>query len=540
MANWDSVSSPIQTQNSGWDAVSSPIAMPQPSNIAEQAQQDAQNKIPFWQGAANAMGIPAARAGLTRIPLGIMQAESEGLSQGANALGMPKTGAALQNTADILRQTAAEESANAENNKRESPIMATVANLAPQALQLAGFGTSLPGIAGAGFTSGVAGPKLTQQDLQQAGYQPANTIADKAMGALSYLPQQAEKLIGINPESRFGQGVTNATGGLEGYGIVKKVPKIADALTPEPQGATQAQVSAMKDAAYAKADAVGGQLNPEAVNQTITKAEAVAPQTPEGKAFAGNNQTTQAVNDLQALKDKPLSLAAYQEIDKDLTNRISKETDVAGNVTPDGKNLIQIRQHLRDATQNAGQSDLVNANGFDSYNQARQLAATDFRMRDVQNIFDNAEMSQNPQTAIRSGFKALVKKGQGGFTDKEWADVNKAARTGIVAGALKFIGGKLVSGAAGMAAGGLGGGPLGVPVGLAMGEAIGYPLRKAGEALQAAPGQALMNKLGNRPVVQDALATNLGSMPAAQAAALMKQIMGMRNRVNNINPQGTQ
>lgn len=260
------------------------------------------------------------------------------------------------------------------------------------------------------------------------------------------------------------------------------------------QAASPEEVNNLKNLAYAKADAEGGQLTPDAVNQAIGKAEAVAPQTPEGKAFAGNNATTQAVNDLQSLKDKPLSLGAYEEIDKDLTNRISKETDIGGKLTPDGVNLTQIRQHLRDAAANAGEGDLIDGNGFASYRQAQQLAATKFRMDDVQSIFNKADLADNPQSVIKNGFARLVSRGQGGFTDSEWADVNKAAKTGLATGALKLVGSKLLSGLVGYSAGGL--------PGAAVAEAGAFGLRKAGAALQARPAYSVMNKLGSRPIVQ--------------------------------------
>lgn len=351
-----------------------------------------------------------------------------------------------------------------------------------------------------------------------------------------FLPGLAKGVKAVVPES-VASAITSAPGKVGDF--IQRNTKDGSFLNdessgappPPPAGASRAVVSDLTKQAYAAADAQGGTLAPTAVDAAINKAASVAPQTPEGITFAGENATTKAVNALQSLKGKPLSLAAYEEIDKDLTNRIAGETDITGKVSPDGKNLTEIRQNLRDATQNAAPGDLVgNSQGFDSYNQARQLAATGFRMRDVQQIFDKAENADNPQTVIKNGFSRLKSKGQGGFTDAEWADVDKASRTGLVAGTLKILGSRLISGIAGTAAGAAGGGVIGAPIGLMVGEALGYPLRKAGAALQSRPGNALMDKLGNRPVVQDALANS-------NAPPVDPQIANMRARVDAANAQ---
>ncbi len=367
------------------------------------------------------------------------------------------------------------------------------------------------------------GNKLGQAEQGYEEYKQANPAEARTLGNLNNIVQAFPIAQGIGSAVEAAPALAeNIAGKLGDMGKTIKlnydnIPEAKNAFLANqtsgrplvPEGATPEEVQALKKLTYDKADAEGGQLNPGAVNQAVAKAEAVAPQTEEGKAFAGENPTTKAVNDLQVLKNKPLSMGAYEEIDKDLTGRIAGQTDALGKVSPDGMNLTQIRQHLRDAAATAGKDNVVDGNGFASYRQAQQLASINFRMNDVNAITSMAEYADNPQTYIRNGFKRLVKQGQGGFSDDEWSDVQKAAKTGLLAGTLKTLGNKWVSGVVGGITGGLAGGGLAsaftAPAGIAIGEALGYPLRQAGAVLQNRPVNSLMNKLGNRQVIQDVL-----------------------------------
>lgn len=295
-------------------------------------------------------------------------------------------------------------------------------------------------------------------------------------------------------------------------------------------------IKALTKQAYALADAQGGQLAPSAVNNIIAKATEVGPKTPEVALFTGTTPTTQAIADLSLLKDKPLSLQTFEGIDKELTNRIDGQTDALGIVSPDGRNLIQIRQHLRDAADNAAEGDLVNNEGFASYKQARQLASTGFREDELARIYQKAESADVPQTVIKNGFARLRDSGMNGYTPEEQAAIRMAAKTGIVTGALKIGGSRLISGIVGAAGGAAGGGIPGSLAGATAAEALAYPLRKAAGAIQAAKGAKVSSLLLNRPVVQEAALqfspAELAKMPTQDA---LKAIEGMRARVNMAN-----
>lgn len=152
----------------------------------------------------------------------------------------------------------------------------------------------------------------------------------------------------------------------------------------------------------------------------------------------------------------------------------------------------------------------------DALNSARDLYSASARMRTMQGIIDNANMTDNPATAIKTGFRNLAKQvnvNPRGYTPEEVQAINNAAKTGIVTGALKFMGSRIISGisggAAGAAAGAFGGGIPGAVAGSiagqAVGGAIGAPFRAGANALQQSRAQNAINLVSQRPAVQAAM-----------------------------------
>lgn len=501
-----------------------------PSDTYEQAQSDIGNKVPFWQGAANSIGIPAFRAGITRIPLGIMQAESEGLSKAANSVGLPDTANALSNTANLMSNEATTESVNAEANKVANPVMGTAMNILPQIGQVAGFGTSLPGVVGAGFTMGAAAPKLSAD--QQAQIQPANTIADQAMNALGYLPKvavnAASNAAGIDPNSRFAQGIQGGLTGVEGFGIAKAIPKVIDAVTPEPAGANLTDIGNLKNAAYAKADASGQVFSPDDLGNKFASDVNNAASKPlsNGQLTDGDAYLNNILKSYAGFEDKPIGITEADKIDKNLSGDIQRAYKAGYNY--EGGKLADIQDNFR--------NQLGQAPAGEDLNQARGLAAAEFKMRDLQAIKDTANTQGEIKTGLKNLYKRIQKNPQG-WMDDEISAIQDGSKTGLLTGALQTVGGKLTSGVAGAVGGAIGGGIPGALIGAGIGEGVGFPMRLAAKAIQSGKLNKVMDMVGNRPVVQDAFnAPDLAPMPAAQAA----QIMGMRARVNRINQGNTQ
>lgn len=502
-----------------------------PKTVAEQGQQDAQNGKPFLQGVSDAMGIPALRAGITRLPFGIMQAESEGMGDVANAVGAPETAARFNNTADLMKREAASESANAEKNKQTEPVAGTIANIAPQIGQLAGFGTSLPGILAAGTTAGAAAPKLSPDDLQKAGYQPANTAFDQAMSALGYLPQQAVKAgadaIGVDPASRGAQAAQGALTAGEGYGVAKAVPAVANAagdlIADESSGKTSQMPNVFdKDEFQKRADQVyknatnSGQVfdNGVANNFANSVESAKVPALPNGKYSTGGQYLNNILDQYSGYENKPLSITDVDTIDKNLSGDISRA--YKGGYNYEAGTLKDIQQGLRDsASASPAGADLANA---------RNLWSAGIRAGKVQSLVDNAQLTDNPVTSLKSGARGLYKslqKNSQGFSPEEIQSVKQLAQTGIVTNSLRLLGSRLAP----MIAAGVGGAAAGPAGALFAGGAehvISGAARGLANKIQMGKADSALQTITNRPSVQAALNAKLSPPPASETYGPVK------------------
>lgn len=253
----------------------------------------------------------------------------------------------------------------------------------------------------------------------------------------------------------------------------------------------------------------------------------------EGKHTVGGQQYTQS--DLAGAQSE---LASLQALHDDLVQGI--QTNVQYNRTPWGnwrgknitnagdeaRSLANVRQqiaeqqaHIQDIQDNIDNAPAAEAKAqqaLESLNQGRALYAARARMKTIQRIQDFAYMTDNPATAMRTGFRNLakqVKANPRGWSQEEIDGINYGAHTGLVTGALKTMGGRLISGVAGAAGGAAGGGIPGALAGLAVGETLGFPLRKAATALQARRGQAVIDQIAQRPAVQQAMGVAPPSPP---------------------------
>lgn len=271
------------------------------------------------------------------------------------------------------------------------------------------------------------------------------------------------------------------------------------------QALSASNIRDMAGSAYDTAANQGGALHPNAVDAFINKASSVLPQTPAGKIVMGETSASKLVDRLQKLKGQPLSLAEAQEIDSGIGELANSEVIPAtGKLTAEGQKLYQVQQSLRDTIENAGPNNLIGGKaGFDSWKQGRDLWSASQRANDIERIMNRAEMTDNPVTALRTGFRTLASNPARlrGYTKTEVAAIQNAARTGIVTDALRTAGSRLISTLTG-AAGGSIGGPLGSMAGAGAGYALSTPLRAAADSLQRAKGTKVIKAIGNRPAVR--------------------------------------
>ena len=276
---------------------------------------------------------------------------------------------------------------------------------------------------------------------------------------------------------------------------------------------TAADVKALSSSFYADAAAKGGTLTPKFTNDFIEEAAKHAPQTEEGKIVLGENSVTQLVSRLQNLKDKPLSLDAAQEIDEGLGAMISKEYGLTG-LSKEGHKISEMQSNFREQIENAGAEHTTGGTaGFDALKSARKAWAQAAKMRDIEQVITRSQHSEQPVTALRSGFRTILSnpKKLRGFSKEEIAALKEAAKTGVVTDIYRQLGSRLVPLAAeatGAAVGGLPGWAAGAAVGN-----VGASLaRDAATARQMKKVNNLMGVLGRGTTATDA-AESLGVAP---------------------------
>lgn len=242
-----------------------------------------------------------------------------------------------------------------------------------------------------------------------------------------------------------------------------------------------------------------------------------------------------------------------KELERHLTNTVNGTAEFAGknqrgfwrqqsitSAADDAKNLANVKQQVASQESNISniEQNLANApqaeskakQALDALNQARDLYAGKARLQTIQRIIDNAYMTDNPATAMRTGFRNLAKQvnvSPRGWSAEEVTAINRAAKTGIMTGALKTMGGRLMSGVVGGVGGAVGGGIPGALAGAAIGEGIGYPMRVAANALQEGRGKAVANIVMQRPEIMQALpqsVKDIMALPPAQAKAALNAL----------------
>lgn len=326
----------------------------------------------------------------------------------------------------------------------------------------------------------VAGPQMLGRGI-------ANTmtpIVGKAFG-LDAKPQprgelwqpfygsaDVEKAIGTDyePETTAGKAValpSRIIGGIAGAkGIQAAEPKINKIIKDTSSGAaakapktTSDDIRSMANQAYKAADDMGGVLKPSVTNKFLDDVEGLAPQTAEGRMLAGDSAFTKNVEVLKQLRDRPLTLKAAQEIDEILGDKIDDFVDrTTGALSKEGKKLLDVQSSFRKAMDEASPDDIAGG-GFDAWKSGKKLWSQAAKLRDVEKIINRAEMTDNPATAIKTGFRNLYtnKARMRGFSQDEAALIKKAAETGVITDALKTLGSRLIPIGASVAGGGFGG-----------------------------------------------------------------------------------
>lgn len=311
------------------------------------------------------------------------------------------------------------------------------------------------GRAAASGVAGLAGAKGGGEVGEYLGGETGRLIGEIGGGiAGSLAGAYAPEILSSKAAEKVVSGISKAVGADDfAKGVQQGLPKLQ----------TAEDFRALANTAYRKADELGGTLKPDVTNRFIDEAaRKLVPQTAEGKLLAGESVSTKLAERLQNLAGKPISLRGAQEIDEILGDEIDRLSEL-GRLTKEGKKIYDLQTSFRKAIENAAEHEVTGGKeGFTMLKTARSLWKTQAQLRDVEKIIARAEMTDNPATSIKTGFRTLASNPERlkGFSPEAKKAIEHAAKTGLVTDALRMLGSRLNPIAAGAAAG-FGSGPVG-------------------------------------------------------------------------------
>lgn len=210
------------------------------------------------------------------------------------------------------------------------------------------------------------------------------------------------------------------------------------------------------------AEQQGGNLKPQFMDDYVDEISKMTPQTKIGKAMEGESPVAKMVTSLEPFRGQPLSFESAKEADEILGNLAYKNVDNFGKLDNNGRQFLDMQRTLRNMIEQAPDTAFENGReGFETAKEARKYWAAHLRMRDVERIIENANSYEQPSTAIKSGFRTLLRKAaKNGYSKEEIGAMKKAQKSGLVTDFFKIAGSALGPIGAGVA-GGAAAGPLG-------------------------------------------------------------------------------
>jgi len=119
-----------------------------------------------------------------------------------------------------------------------------------------------------------------------------------------------------------------------------------------------------------------------------------------------------------------------------------------GQMDSEGLGLAEIQNSLRQTIDDAAESDVIGGkSGFNSAKEGRRLWRKQAQLRDIESIIQRAELTVNPATAIKTGFRNLFMNPARmyGYDDATKAMIKKVADSGLTADILRTLGSPLIS-----------------------------------------------------------------------------------------------
>lgn len=222
---------------------------------------------------------------------------------------------------------------------------------------------------------------------------------------------------------------------------------------------TQEQVKALSQHSYKIADEHGAILSPEFTGKFIDSVEKMRPQTKEGRAFVGDDVLSGVLDRMKNWRGEktvgnagmqeshmPITLQGAQEIDEHLGGLIDRHF-TNGRLDKDGQKLLKVQDKFREMIESADEKDIEGGKaGFEAWKNGRFLWSRSRSLADIEKLLTRAQMSDNPATAIKTGFRNLYlnEKRMRAFTPKERQLIKRAAESNTVIDVVRTLGSKLV------------------------------------------------------------------------------------------------
>lgn len=346
-------------------------------------------------------------------------------------------------------------------------------------------------------------------------------IAAKSVGNLALLA----------PAVKYGEDIISAGGKLKRTVDASKVSKMS-----------ANELREKSSDLYKLAESKGGKLKPEFTEKLFQQYAKVKSKTAAGDIIEGQSDAARIIRELgDEYSGKSLNFETLMEMDEKLGQKAFSQVDNFGKVNDEGRKLLQMQSELRSALNSADDSLFVGGRGgFEVAKEAKKYWSAQAQMRDVERIIENAQYMQQPSTALKTGFRTLLrdKKRMKGYSPEARFAIEKAAKTGGIEGFYRLLGSDLVpiiaasaGGGATLSAGGVGALaaiPARIGQKLSQGQAIRMAQRKARQVEDAIRAGVLTPEAGKTEILKAyrdlGVPTVMTAAPISGATYLEEQV----------------
>jgi hypothetical protein len=306
-----------------------------------------------------------------------------------------------------------------------------------------------------------AGPQLLGRGIADT-ISPVLGVEPQPRGELwkpFYDSSDAEKFLGTDYQAETTEGKVAAlparlAGGIFAAkkidaqrGNVESLLKSDSGVKPQnAQAPTPSDIKVMAQQQYAVRDADGAILQPNVSDKFLKSTDSISSQTDIGRELSGDSIFTDTVNRLKkTLNGKPITLKDADEVDDFLSDRIS-ETFITN--PAQSQKIQELKRLFRDSInpENLSDADIVGGKvGLNSWREGDKLWQAQSKLREIDKIVTRANMTENPATAMKTGFRNLYMnaKKTRGYSAEEMKLLEKAAQSGAASEILGALGSRL-------------------------------------------------------------------------------------------------